>query len=104
MPPETDKETHIVLPTFETLLLVYEAPIAIVTINRPQVLNALNAQVFNELERAFTILVADPTIRVILITGAGEKAFAAGADIKELSQTDDASGERLSLRGQSVFA
>jgi len=98
------EETHIVLPTFETLLLAYEAPIAIVTINRPQVLNALNALVFDELERAFGILVTDPTIRAILITGAGEKAFAAGADIKELSLTDDASGERLSLRGQSVFA
>jgi enoyl-CoA hydratase len=98
------EDSQIALPTFDTLLLDYEAPIAIVTLNRPQVLNALNAQVFNDLERAFTILAADPTVRVILLTGAGEKAFAAGADIKELSQTDDASGERLALRGQSVFA
>jgi enoyl-CoA hydratase len=98
------QETHIVFPTFDTLLVAYEAPIAIVTLNRPQVLNALNAQVFDDLERAFTILAADPTICVILVTGAGDKAFAAGADIKELSKTDDILGERLSLRGQSVFA
>jgi enoyl-CoA hydratase len=98
------EDTPIVLPTFETLLLAYEAPIAIVTLNRPQAMNALNAQVFNELERAVTILAADPTIRVILLTGVGEKAFAAGADIKELAQTDDAAGERLALRGQAVFA
>jgi enoyl-CoA hydratase len=98
------EETYIVLPTFDTLLIAYEAPLAIVTVNRPQVLNALNAQVFDDLENAFTILAADPTIRAILITGAGEKAFAAGADIKELSKTDDVLGERLSLRGQAVFA
>lgn len=100
MPEEAD----IVLPTFETLLVSYEAPVAIVTINRPQVMNALNAQVFDDLESVVTMLANDPTIRVILLTGAGEKAFAAGADIKELAETDDASGERLALRGQSVMA
>jgi enoyl-CoA hydratase len=98
------EQTHIVLPTFETLLLAYDGPVATISINRPQVLNALNAQVFNDLERAITILAADPTIRAILLTGAGEKAFAAGADIKELALTDDASGERLALRGQAVMA
>ena len=96
--------THIALPTFETLILAYDGPVATVTLNRPQVLNALNYQVFTELERAVTILAADPTVRVILLTGAGEKAFAAGADIKELASTDDASGERLALRGQGILA
>ena len=97
-------ETHVVLPTFETLLLAYDGPVATITLNRPQVLNALNYQVFTELERAITILTADPTIRAILLTGAGEKAFAAGADIKELANTDDVSGERLALRGQGILA
>ena len=98
------EESNIVLPKFETLLLAYDGPVATVTLNRPQVLNALNYQVFTELERAVTILAADPTVRVILLTGAGEKAFAAGADIKELASTDDASGERLALRGQGILA
>src|ERR1700688_3558357 len=104
MPEESRTETHIALPTFETLLLAYDGPVATVTLNRPQVPNPLNAQVFTDLERIFAILAADPTVRAILLTGAGEKAFAAGADIKELSLTDDASGERLALRGQGVFA
>jgi len=103
MPEEPRIDTRIVLPTFETLLLACDGPIATVTLNRPEVLNALNAEVFAELERAFTVLAADPTIRVILVTGAGEKAFAAGADIKELALPGDACGERLAQRGQAVF-
>jgi len=96
-------ETRIILPTFETLLLTLEGPVATVTLNRPAVLNALNTQVFDDLERAFTFLAQDPTVRAILLTGAGEKAFAAGADISELAHTDSLSGERLALRGQYVF-
>ncbi|QHN04470.1 enoyl-CoA hydratase [Granulicella sp. WH15] len=89
--------------SFETLLYEITGPIATVTLNRPKVLHALNAQVFDELERAFTQLLDDPTVRVILLTGSGEKAFAAGADIAELAQTDAAAGERLALQGQGVF-
>lgn len=89
--------------TYETLLLSYEGPVATVTLNRPAVLNALNAQVFDDLESAFTTLAANAAVRVILLTGAGEKAFAAGADIAELATTDAALGERLALRGQAVF-
>jgi enoyl-CoA hydratase len=62
------------LPSFATLLVTLEAPLAIVTINRPQVLNALNAQVFDDLEQAFLGLAADASVRAILLTGAGEKA------------------------------
>jgi enoyl-CoA hydratase len=91
------------MSTYETLLLEVDQAIALVTLNRPAVLNALNAQVFNDLESVITLLAADPAIRAILITGAGPKAFAAGADIKELSLTDSASAERLALRGQGVF-
>jgi enoyl-CoA hydratase len=100
----SDLAIPVTLPTFETLLLTLDADIATVTLNRPAVLNALNAQLFNDLERAFTFLAQDPTVRAILLTGAGEKAFAAGADIAELAQTDAALGEKLALRGQSVFA
>ena len=105
-------ETRIAIPTYETLLLTYEdsidhepaGPIATVTLNRPTVLNALNAQLFNDLEHVFTLLAKDPAVRVILLTGAGEKAFAAGADITGLATTNAATGEALALRGQSVFA
>jgi enoyl-CoA hydratase len=99
----TKHASHIILPTFETLLVTLEDHIATVTLNRPAVLNALNAQLFDDLERAFTFLAHDPTVRVILLTGSGEKAFAAGADIAELAHTDAFSGERLALRGQFVF-
>ncbi len=95
--------TELVLPTYETLLLAFEESIAIVTLNRPEVLNALNSQVFNDLESVFALLEKNPSIRVVLLTGAGPKAFAAGADIAELAATDAASAERLSLRGQAVM-
>jgi enoyl-CoA hydratase len=99
----TDTALPIVLPTFHTLLLALEGPVATVTLNRPEVLNALNTQVFDDLERVFEMLTHDPSVRVILLTGTGEKAFAAGADIAELSRTDASSGERKALRGQGVF-
>ncbi len=91
------------LPTYETLLLRYDDAIATVTLNRPKVLHALNKATFDELERVFTLLAKDPSIRAVLLTGAGEKAFAAGADITELAATDAASGETLALRGQGVM-
>jgi len=88
---------------YETLLCEVHGQIATVTLNRPKVLNALNAQVFDELEAVFTALSKDSTVRVILLTGAGEKAFAAGADINELAATDAISGEAKARRGQAVF-
>jgi enoyl-CoA hydratase len=87
----------------ETLLCEIKDQIATVTINRPQVLNALNAQVFTDLERVFTQFAKDPEVRVILLTGAGEKAFAAGADIKELVETNRITGQSLSRRGHRIF-
>jgi enoyl-CoA hydratase len=59
---------------------------------------------FNELERAFAGLAADPAVRVILLTGSGERAFAAGADIRELLESDAAAGRAISERGQAVFS
>jgi enoyl-CoA hydratase len=88
---------------YETLLCEVSDQVARVTLNRPQVLHALNTQVFDELEAVFSALAVDPAVRVILLTGSGEKAFAAGADIKELANTDAAAGEAKARRGQGVF-
>ncbi|MEO8735747.1 MAG: enoyl-CoA hydratase-related protein [Edaphobacter sp.] len=88
---------------YETLLYEVQEWVATVTLNRPKVLHALNAQVFDDLEAVFTALSSDPHVRVILLTGAGEKAFAAGADINEIAATDAVTGEAKARRGQSVF-
>ncbi|MEG9438120.1 enoyl-CoA hydratase/isomerase family protein [Edaphobacter sp. HDX4] len=88
---------------FETLACEIEDQIAVVTLNRPQVLNALNGQVFTDLKEIFAQLEDDPAVRVILLTGAGEKAFAAGADINELAGIGCSLGQDLSHRGQGVF-
>jgi enoyl-CoA hydratase len=88
---------------YETLLYEAQGQIATVTLNRPKVLNALNAQVFDELEAVFTALSQESAVRVILLTGSGEKAFAAGADINELAATDAVSGKAKAQRGQAVF-
>lgn len=88
---------------YETLWCEVKDQIARVTLNRPQVLHALNTRVFDELESIIVSLVNDPAVRVILLTGSGEKAFAAGADIKELAATDAVTGEAKARRGQEVF-
>lgn len=77
--------------------------IATVTINRPRVLNALNAEVFEALDKLFAKLAKDHDVRVILLTGAGEKSFVAGADIGELTTTNRVTGRALSRRGNSIF-
>lgn len=77
--------------------------IAHVTLNRPEKLNALNQEVFRELEQVFAQLEHDAEVGVVLVTGAGEKAFVAGADIFELKGLDPAAARALSLRGQAVF-
>jgi len=71
---------------FETLEVRKEDKVAVVAINRPEVLNALNLKVFSELGQAFTLLTADHEVHVIVLTGNGGRAFAAGSDIKELQQ------------------
>lgn len=85
------------------MILEKRAPLAVVTLNRPKVLNALNSQTFAELDAVFTELAGDPAIRVILLTGAGGRAFAAGADIRELAPLNAAEGEAFALRGQAVM-
>ena len=79
------------------------AIVAIVTINRPKVLNALNSQTLDELRRVFLELKADASVRAIILTGAGEKSFVAGADINELAAQTSASARDYALAGQRVF-
>jgi enoyl-CoA hydratase len=89
---------------FETLLLEKDGPIAIVTVNRPKALNALNILAFKELKLCFEALAEDKTVRVAIITGAGEKSFVAGADILEIANMDMAAGRDLSFNGNIVFS
>jgi enoyl-CoA hydratase len=88
---------------FDNLLLDRDGAVATVTINRPKVLNALNAQTLDELRRAMLGLQQDAAVRVVILTGAGEKAFVAGADINELAQQAPVGGRDLALAGQHVF-
>jgi enoyl-CoA hydratase/carnithine racemase len=89
--------------TFENILLEKKNSIAYVTVNRPEVLNALNMATMEELRAAFTDIQNDSAIRVAILTGSGEKAFIAGADIGELSKHDAVSGKEYTHRGQSVL-
>jgi enoyl-CoA hydratase len=88
---------------FDNLLLERDGAVAIVTINRPKVLNALNGQTLDELRRLVLELKADASVRVMILTGAGEKAFVAGADINELAVQTPISGREHALTGQHVL-
>lgn len=89
--------------TFENILVEIDASAAIITLNRPDVLNALNAKLLSELSLALVELERDDTVRAIIITGAGSKAFAAGADIGELNALKNAvEGAEKARIGQAV--
>jgi enoyl-CoA hydratase/carnithine racemase len=89
--------------TYENILLEKKNGIAYVTINRPKVLNALNMATVEELRAVFHDIKTDEAIRVAILTGAGEKAFVAGADINELAQQNAVNGKKYAHRGQNVL-
>jgi enoyl-CoA hydratase len=89
---------------FENLRYELRPPIAVVTLDRPKVLNALNLLSMTELERVFLDIRQNHDIRAVLLTGAGEKAFVAGADIRELTTLSALDGEQTALRGQRIFS
>ena len=88
---------------FEYVLTEKKGRIGILTVNRPEKLNALNAQVNKEIASAFKELEGDPEIRIIVITGAGEKAFIAGADIAEMKEMTPLEALEFSLNGQKTL-
>jgi enoyl-CoA hydratase len=88
---------------FDNLLLERDGAVVVVTINRPKVLNALNSATVDELRRAMLELKADESVRAIVLTGAGEKSFVAGADINELAVQTPSGGREHALSGQHVF-
>jgi enoyl-CoA hydratase len=81
-----------------------DGEIAIVTIDRPKALNALNHECITELRDCFDQIAADSSVRCVIVTGGGEKAFVAGADIGEMAGLDETGGQALSERGQALFA
>src|SRR5512140_3641050 len=78
--------------------------ILVVTIDRPKVLNALNAETVDEISRVFTEARDDEAVKAVIVTGGGEKAFVAGADINELAKNPPVSGKTTSERGQRVLS
>jgi len=89
--------------SFETILVEIDGNVALITLNRPKVLNALNALMIGELAEAFEELDADAVVRAIVLTGAGDRAFAAGADIGELNALPNAvAGVAKARSGQGL--
>lgn len=89
--------------SYDHLLLERDGAVATLTVNRPKVLNALNTPTLDELRRALLELRADDGVRVVIVTGAGEKSFIAGADINELAAQTPVAGRDHGLRGQHVL-
>src|SRR4028119_2304996 len=87
------------MPEYENILVEQRDAVTLVTLNRPKQLNALNSQVLDELIQAFRAYDSDPSQRCLVLTGSGEKAFAAGADIKEMEVQGFAS-----MYGSNFFA
>jgi enoyl-CoA hydratase len=88
---------------FENILLEIDGPIATLTINRPEKRNAINNATTEELDQALDRVEGNPDLRVLILTGAGEKAFVAGADIKELDRRDTVLGRTETRRRQEVY-
>jgi enoyl-CoA hydratase len=88
--------------TFENILITIENQIATLTINRPTKLNALNAKTIVELNESLHELENNPSVRAIILTGTGEKAFVAGADISEFAHFDEAAAQKLAQNGHEL--
>ena len=91
------------LDRLENLLVEKDNAVALVTINRPRVLNALNTQTLDELRRTVLALQSDAEVRCLILTGAGDKSFVAGADINELAVQSPTDGRQHALQGQHVL-
>ncbi len=90
--------------SYENLKLVDQEGVLWVTVNRPEKLNALTVATVQELDRALGEAAADPGVLAVVVTGAGDRAFVAGADISELNQLGPEAAKEFALRGQAVFA
>lgn len=88
--------------SYKTLDYTINGKIALITINRPEVLNALNGHVFSELKSAFEQAQTDPAVRAIILTGKGERAFAAGSDIKEFADCSFYEARQISIRNNAA--
>ena len=88
---------------YKNILFEIKNNVAIVTINRPDKLNALNGETINELENVFSSIKNNPDVFVVVVTGSGEKAFVAGADISELHKLEVLSAKEFSERGNMVY-
>jgi enoyl-CoA hydratase len=89
--------------SFTDLKLCFDGGLAVLILSRPKQLNALNLSLLKQLDKALDLIEENPAYRVLLITGGGDKAFAAGADISELRGLSTEQGKRLSRRGQRLF-
>ena len=89
--------------SYQNLLVESKGSIRILKINRPDKLNALNDTTIGELHDAFTDFKEDDSVKAVIVTGSGEKAFVAGADISELNNLDMISGKSFAEKGQAVF-
>ncbi|NND93866.1 MAG: enoyl-CoA hydratase [Flavobacteriales bacterium] len=89
--------------SFNNILIENTERVRLITINRPSQLNALNKETIQELNKAFLSAEKDTAVRVIILTGSGEKAFVAGADIKEFSTFGIEQGKELAARGQELL-
>src|SRR5207247_9242798 len=102
-PESTENEEGTQKMAYENLLYDKKDGIAYITFNRPKVLNALNRKTVEELQHALFDARDDAAVRVLILTGAGEKAFVAGADISELALQTPVKGKEFSLFGQGGF-
>lgn len=91
------------IPDYRNIRHERREAVALVTVNRPEKYNALTRDTLGELEDCFTRLAKDRQVRAVVVTGAGEKAFVAGADIAELAALDALGAQEISIYGQHVF-